>query len=119
MIEFATCALLLTGTFFMVVSSLGLMRLPDLYGRLHAVTKATTLGMAGILAGSTLYFQNYGEGGGVAELIVMLFLLLTNPAGGHMLGRAAYLTGVPMTDESVMDQMDRAGEKAGAGHDQD
>ncbi|MFT4569905.1 MAG: multicomponent Na+:H+ antiporter subunit G [Hyphomicrobiaceae bacterium] len=117
MIDVIASLLLLAGTFFMVLSSVGLIRLPDVYGRLHAVTKASTLGMAGILSAAALYFYSLHTTVG-AELIVMAFVMLTNPVGGHMIARAAYLTGVPMTDASVMDEMRRAGEMSGAKHDQ-
>ncbi len=117
MIETLVCILLAVGTFFITVSSVGLLRLPDVYGRLHAVTKGSTLGIAGILAAAALWFYAAGYEIG-AEFVVMGFVLLTNPVGGHMIGRAAYLTGVPLTDDSVIDEMRRAGEKGGAAHDQ-
>jgi monovalent cation/proton antiporter MnhG/PhaG subunit len=102
LIETLVCILLAVGTFFITVSSVGLLRLPDVYGRLHAVTKGSTLGIAGILAAAALWFYAAGYEIG-AEFVVMGFVLLT---------------GVPLTDDSVIDEMRRAGEKGGAAHDQ-
>lgn len=117
MIEILACAFLIIGTAFVALSSVGLGRFPDVYGRIHAATKSSTLGIAGVLLASGIHFA--AEGNNVtAEFIAMLFMMLTNPVGGHMTGRAAYLTGVPMTEDSVLDEMQRAGERAGADHDQ-
>ena len=106
------------GTFFIAVSALGMLRLPDVYSRLHSITKASTLGMAGILAASAVHFAARGELP-LGELIAMWFVMLTNPVGGHMIARSAYLTGVRMADASKIDQLDRAGEHRDAKHDMD
>jgi multicomponent Na+:H+ antiporter subunit G len=114
--EIAICAALLIGTSFIVVSALGLLRLPDVYSRMHAVTKATTLGLAGVLAASALV--NYAAGRNVIrELLTMWFVLMTNPVGGYMIARSAYLVGIPLSSRSVIDQLGRAGEKSAADHD--
>ena len=118
MVEAVACVSLATGSFFVFVSALGLLRLPDVYSRLHAVTKASTLGLAGILTASVATFWTLGHWI-VPELVTMLFVFLTNPAGGHMIARSAYLIGVPMTRLSVLDDMRRAGESSGADHDRD
>ena len=116
MIEIAVCAALLVGTGFIVVSALGLLRLPDVYSRMHAVTKATTLGLAGVLAASALF--NFGAGRTViGELLTMWFILMTNPVGGYMIARSAYLVGVPLWGNSVIDELGRAGERSSTDHD--
>ena len=118
MTDLVAAASLLVGTFFVALSALGLARLPDVYSRLHAVTKASTLGLAGLLAASGLHFWALGTGV-LEELFAMYFILLTNPVGGHMIARSAYLIGIRMTDLSVVDQLDRAGAHAGGDHDTD
>ena len=60
-IELLVSLCLLLGAGFAVVGSLGLARLPDFYMRLHGPTKATTLGVGGMIAGSVLYFSTRGE----------------------------------------------------------
>ncbi len=109
---------LIIGTFFIAVSAIGLIRMPDVYSRLHAVTKSSTFGIAGVLLGSAIVFGTAGENVYV-EILTMWFVFMTNPVGGHMIARSAYLAGVRMTHISVIDEMDRAGEWADAEHDTD
>jgi multicomponent K+:H+ antiporter subunit G len=88
-IELAVAILLLIGGFFVLVGSVGLSRLPDFYTRLHAPTKATTLGMGGILIASMIlmtYEQGYLS---LHELLIALFLFITAPVTAHMLAKTA------------------------------
>lgn len=116
MIEIAICSALSIGTSFIVISALGLLRLPDVYSRMHAVTKATTLGLAGVLGASAL-FNFAADRNVIRELLTMWFVLMTNPVGGHMIARSAYLVGIPLWGRSVIDELGRAGEKSSADHD--
>lgn len=86
--------LLLIGTFFILSSSIGIIRFPDVYTRLHAATKAPTLGIASILIAAFLFL--YGTHNIVSGklLLAIVFILLTSPVGGHMLSRAAHRSGV-------------------------
>ena len=79
---------LVAGGFFALVGSIGLVRLPDFLMRLHAPTKATTLGVGGVLAASLLYFIGSGRFV-VHELLIVLFLFVTAPVSALMLARAA------------------------------
>jgi multicomponent Na+:H+ antiporter subunit G len=81
------------GCFFLAVGTIGLLRFPNVYNRMHATSKPTTLGTATIfLAG----FVRFGPGGaGLTSLVGILFLFLTVPTGAHMIARAAQKTGVP------------------------
>jgi len=79
---------LVVGGFFALVGSIGLVRLPDSLMRLHAPTKATTLGVGGVLAASLLYFLGSGRFV-VHELLIVLFLFVTAPVSALMLARAA------------------------------
>lgn len=116
MSELVACAFLVLGTTFISVSALGLLRMPDVYSRLHAVTKSSTLGMAGVLTASAVHFGSQGTNVW-AEILTLAFVFLTTPVGGHMIGRSAYLCGVRMTQLSVVDQLQKAGERGGAAHD--
>lgn len=86
-------ALVVVGTFFLTVGTVGLLRLPNVYNRMHATSKPTTLGTAAVfLAG----FVRFGPGGaGLTSLIGIVFLFLTVPTGAHMISRAAQRIGVP------------------------
>ena len=85
-------ALVIVGSFFLLVGTVGLLRLPDVYNRLHATSKATTLGAASMFLAGFVY---YGPGGeGLTSLVGILFLFLTAPTGGHVISRAAQRMGV-------------------------
>jgi len=88
-----TVALLIVGSFFLTIGTVGLLRLPDVYNRLHATSKATTLGAASVfLAG----FVHFGPGGtGLTSTIGIVFLFITAPTGAHMISRSAQRMGVP------------------------
>jgi len=81
--------LILVGALFTFIGSLGLVRLPDFYTRLHAPTKATTLGVGSLLVASALYFSTRGAGISLHEVLVTLFLFITAPVSAHLLARAA------------------------------
>jgi len=79
---------LAVGGGFALVGAIGLLRLPDFLMRLHAPTKATTLGVGGALIASMLYFIGSGRFT-VHELLITLFLFLTAPVSALMLANAA------------------------------
>lgn len=87
-IEYAIAFFLLVGGFFALVGAIGLVRLPDFLMRLHAPTKATTLGVGGVLVASMLYFIGSGRFT-VHELMITLFLFVTAPVSALMLAKAA------------------------------
>ena len=82
MLELITSVLLLIGAFFIFVGSLGLLRLPDFFMRLHAPTKASTLGVGGVLLASMAYALK--DGLLIHELIITLFVFLTAPVSAHI-----------------------------------
>jgi multicomponent K+:H+ antiporter subunit G len=87
--EWAVAFFLLLGGSFVLIGSIGLIRMPDFFMRLHGPTKATTLGMGGILLGSIFYFSLSPETISVHELLITLFLLITAPVSAHMLIKTA------------------------------
>jgi multicomponent K+:H+ antiporter subunit G len=86
--EILMSALLLAGGFFALVGSIGLVKLNDLYLRLHGPTKASTLGVGGILVASMLYHSVWGAGLSLRELLITLFLFITAPVSAMMIMRA-------------------------------
>jgi len=103
MTEIATSILVIAGGLFALVAALGVVRLPDVLIRMHASTKAGTLGCGLILLAVAVYF---GEIGVVARAIAaIVFLLLTAPVAAHMIGRAAYRSGVPLWKGTVIDEL--------------
>lgn len=87
MLEIFISLFLLIGAAFALIGSIGLARLPDLFMRLHGPTKATTLGVGGILIASTLHFSSRGHGFSLHELLVTLFLLSTAPISAFLIAR--------------------------------
>ncbi len=88
-IELILSLLLLLGGSLILIGSLGLIRLPDVYTRLHAPTKATTLGMGAILIASML-FTLFDQGSlSVQQLLITLFLFISAPLTGHLIAKTA------------------------------
>ena len=81
--------LLLAGCFFILVGALGLVRLSDFFKRLHAPTKASTLGVGCVLACSVAYHIFLGEDPQPRELLITVFLFITAPIGAHLMAKAA------------------------------
>lgn len=106
-----TALLLVSGAFFCFVAALGVLRMPDTYIRMHASSKAGTLGCGLVLAAVALHFGEVSVVSRAAAAIA--FLLLTAPAGAHMIGRAAYRTGVPLWERSVVDEWKASGSHRG------
>ncbi|MFQ5895120.1 MAG: monovalent cation/H(+) antiporter subunit G [Nitrospinota bacterium] len=116
MSEILTALGLLVGGFFMLVSGIGLVRFPDVYCRLHAPTKAQTLGMIGLLTAAIFHFERADVT--AQAVLVILFLFLTVPTGAHLIARAAYRSGVGLCEETIVDDYGpyvREGSEGGAG----
>ena len=79
----------LVGAGFTLVGSIGLVRLQDAYSRLHGPTKATTLGVGGVLWASLIYFGTHGDALSLHELLITIFLFITAPVSAHLLAKAA------------------------------
>jgi multicomponent K+:H+ antiporter subunit G len=88
-IELVVCAALLLGAFFTLIGSIGLLRFPDFLSRLHAPTKATTLGLGAILLASLLHFAAGRGELSLHEPLIVLFLFMTAPVSAYLLARAA------------------------------
>ena len=89
LLDLALSLLVLTGATLTLIGSLGLVRLPDFYTRLHGPTKATTLGVGSLLLASALYFSTRSAGFSLHEVLVTLFLFITAPVSAHLLAKAA------------------------------
>ena len=81
--------LLLFGTFFIVIGAFGLVKLQDFFRRLHAPTKASTLGVSCILVVSVGYHLLLGEDPQPRELLITVFLFITAPVSAHLMAKAA------------------------------
>jgi multicomponent Na+:H+ antiporter subunit G len=104
-IDFLIGFFILVGSLFCLIATIGVIRLPDVYTRNHAASKAATLGVMSILLGTFLYFYAL-EGHFNSRLILgIIFLFMTSPISGHLINRAAYNSGVALWDKSVRDDL--------------
>ncbi len=87
-VEFVVAALIVIGTVFALVGSIGLVKLPDVMTRLHSPTKATTLGVGALLVASIISFYHWKGKLAINELLITLFLFLTAPVAAQFLARA-------------------------------
>lgn len=105
--EAAIALLILVGSFFLLVGSLGLAKLANLMQRLHGPTKATTLGIGAVLIASMLFFWIVEGNPSFHEFLITLFLFLTAPVTAQMIAKAHILCSeevrksLPATGRSV------------------
>ena len=93
---------LVIGAFLMFLTGLGLVRMPDIFTRMHAATKSASLGVALLLLAAALFFQ---ETMVVTKAVVtIVFIFLTAPVAASLLGRAAYARRTPLWEHSVLDE---------------
>ena len=87
-IEIIISFFLIFGAFFMLVGSIGMVRLPDLFMRLHAPTKSSTLGLGSFLIAAMIFGATQGRFG-FAELLITLFVFITAPVSANLMAQAA------------------------------
>lgn len=101
--EILCVVLMVIGGLFMLLAALGIVRMPDLFTRMQASTKAATLGVSCTLLASAVYFGELGIT--TRALATIVFFLITSPIAAHMIGRAAYFIGVPLWEGTIIDQL--------------
>ncbi len=92
---------MLAGTTFLLLGSLGLMRMPDVFNRIQAGTKATTLGTLLVLAGAALMHPEWT----LKLLLIAFFLLMTNPLSSQVLANAAHRSGADRAGSTHVDHL--------------
>jgi len=108
-VQLLGAALTLLGSAFLFLGALGIVRMPDIYNRMQAGTKATTLGNILTLIGLGLLMPGLLP----KIILIVLFVLITNPLSSHALARAAHRNGVPLASGSVYDALREDEEAAG------
>lgn len=88
-IEYISAILVFLGSAIALIGSIGLLRFPDIFTRLHGPTKATTFGVGSVILGTIIYLSFQGESGAIRELLITVFLFLTAPVSAHLIAKAA------------------------------
>lgn len=97
------------GSIFILIASIGIVRMPDFFLRLSVTVKATTLGVGFILLSSVMYFAELPVT--TKALAIVLFLFLTSPVGAQLIGRVAYFSGTKLWKNSVLDELNEKFDK--------
>lgn len=85
--------LLFCSGIFLLLAALGMKRFPDLYCRMHASCKASTMAKLLSFSAAGIYFWGYGNDVEIKLVLVIVFLFITNPVGSHLIARAGYTRG--------------------------
>lgn len=101
--ELIVSVLLILGGLFMLLASVGVLRMPDVYMRISTATKAATLGAGCMLLAAAVHFGTISIIS--RALAILVFIFLTAPVGAHVMGRAAYIIGVPLWEGTVMNEL--------------
>lgn len=98
--EIVAVILMLGGFFFLMVGAVGLIRLPDVYNRLHALGKSDTLGSGLIILGLVFVIPGFDN---IVKLLLMGALIITiNPVMTHLITKTAYVRGTPLSEGSFV-----------------
>jgi len=89
--------LMCTGSFFYILGGLGMLRMPDVFNRLQAGTKATTLGSISFILGAGLLNPDFF----FKSIVIIIFIMITNPIGSSVIARAAFRKGVDFDKKSI------------------
>lgn len=101
MITLIGAIITLAGSIFIFLGALGILRMPDVYNRMQTGTKATTLGSMLSLLGLGI-----ATPGWLSKIILLIiFIIITNPLSTHALARAAHHSGVKLTEKTVRDNL--------------
>lgn len=103
--EIVAAAAMLVGTFYMVVTGIGLVRFPDVYTRMHAAGKAGTVGVAFLILAPTTYFASSDLAVSLRGGLAIVFQLLTTPGATYLLAHACYVTQYPMHHRTELDEL--------------
>jgi multicomponent Na+:H+ antiporter subunit G len=97
-----SAALMLAGMIFLLLSAVGVLRLPDFYMRLQAAAKASTLGLVCTILAASVWFPTAWVFS--RSILIVAFVFLTAPVAAHIIGRLAYITKVPLWQQTIVDE---------------
>lgn len=111
MTEWIVAGLLIAGSLFILVAALGIIRLRDVYMRMHAITKASSLGIALYLI--AVIFAKPDLRTAFFSFMIILFIIFTAPIASHLLARVAHAKGIKLSHGAVMDELAEDDSKEG------
>jgi len=103
--DIVTALLWLSGSVFALLAAVGVLRMPDVFTRMQASTKASTLGLGCLLIGAALQLGDFASF--IRVVSIGAFVLLTTPVAGHVIARASYFAEVPLWKGTVLDERQR------------
>ena len=107
-LEVIICILLVIGIFFTLAGVVGVIRMPDTFCRLQSATNIATMGAMPIALAYSIYgFSESNTSLGIKSLIIVVFLLISNPVGAHAMARAAYKNKAELSDKTKFDHYRR------------
>ena len=109
--DWVVAALAVIGAAFLAISALGVVRMPDLYSRLHAATKAGPVGVASIALAVALELSRADVT--LLALLLVGFVLLTAPVAAHVIARASHVARVPIWQGTIRDELREAERRGG------
>lgn len=95
--------LIISGTIFILIASIGILRMPDLLMRMHAATKAGTLGIGLILWAVIIHFSKFNVT--IEALTTMFFVAVTAPISSHLIARASYFNQIKLSEKTFIDEL--------------
>lgn len=103
-IEWIAAFFLVSGSLFMLVAAIGVVKLSDVYMRMHAITKAASLGAILMLTAVSLIYTEWIVW--IEALMVVVFIIITAPVASHMIAKAAHITKMPKGPGYIMDELE-------------
>ncbi|ASQ45753.1 monovalent cation/H(+) antiporter subunit G [Legionella clemsonensis] len=91
------------GSFFIFIAAVGILKMPDIFIRMHAATKAGTLGCGLILIGATIYFLQIQVA--IESFLTLIFIYITAPIASHLIARSAYAQNVKLSPSTTIDEL--------------
>ena len=101
--EWLTIFFVFVGTLFSFIASVGILRMPDSLTRMHAATKAGSLGVGLVLGGVTIYFGTWTVT--IEAVVIVWFIVMTAPIASHLIARASYFDNIKLTKATFIDEL--------------
>ncbi|MCX8055719.1 MAG: monovalent cation/H(+) antiporter subunit G [Ignavibacteria bacterium] len=103
-LEIIAGILIVSGSIFIFLTAVGLVKMPDLYTRVSVTTKASTLGVGLVIVGTAVFFHDLAVY--ARSILIVIFVFMTSPVSSHMIGRAGYLDGAALWEKTKANHLE-------------